>query len=199
MNLRWVAGAVAIPMLVAACGGGGESGADALGDAIGEEIWKASEEDIASGADVPFQFTESDANCLGHAFVDAFGYDELVEAGLSADAVRDDVTGVEEVFDLVGGDQAETAEKIFTGMDDCIDLTEAMAAAGAAEMGISEASATCLFGGLMDASAFRDAMVAGMFTDAEPDFESDPAIIGEMFSLMNECLSDDELSQIVGG
>jgi hypothetical protein len=192
---RGLAALLVLGLLVSACGGNGD--ADELADAIGQGIWEQSQADMDQG-DMPFEFTESDADCFGEVFVDTVGYDTLVEAGVTVESLQDGSFDIEESSDLIS--EPETAEAILDGMDECIDLASSMAEIFSAEMGISEDSSLCLMEGLMSEDAFRASIVESMVGSGSGDpFEDDPEAVGAMFGLMGDCLSDEELAAVLGG
>lgn len=188
---------VAFGLLVVSCGGG-TSAEDELAQAIADQMWEESQADPEL-EDFPFEFERADADCLGHAFVDGIGYETLNDAGITADALQQE--GSLEPFDDFELD-AESGEVVFEAMEQCFDFAGAMAEAVATEMGIEEASAKCLFDGLLAEEAFRQMMVAGIVGDPEsledPFADPDPAFIGIIFELMTTCLTDEELAELVG-
>ncbi len=184
---------IGLSLIVAACGGSNAE-ADELAEAIGEKIWEESQGD----EDVPFEFERADADCMGHAFVDAIGYDTLTEAGVTAEAVRSGaVTDPFQDTDIPD----ESAGDVYDGISDCIDLAGALAEAMAPEMGVSLESAECFIEGLIELEAFRTSMVAAMLGDddsPDPFDNPDPTFVGVVFDLMNDCLTDEELARVIG-
>lgn len=191
---RGLVGLLAVGLLVSGCGG--NSDADELANAIGERIWVEVQPDVAQG-NLPFEFTESDANCLGGAVVDSIGYETLTEAGVTAESVREG--GIEDpASEFLSDPQAANA--FVDGMTQCVDIVGPMSEQLAAEMAVSEESARCIGEGLMDQPAFRDAIVAAIVGGGSSDpFGDDPDAVGAMFDLMSECLTDEELTSILGG
>lgn len=186
--------------MVTACGGGG--GEAELADAIGGAIWEEARPDIEQGT-APFDFSEPDADCIGGVFVDVIGYDTLVDAGVTVKAIEEQSETLDDLIDDedLNMDDPATASALFDGIDGCIDLAEAVASVISEETGISEESASCFIEGLLAEDAFRESFVQGFVggESADPFENPDPATVGIMFDLFNNCLTDEELAEFMGG
>ena len=189
-----------VALMVAACSGGGD--ADELADAIGEGLWAEAQADIEAST-LPFEFTEADADCLGEVMVDAIGFQTLVDAGVTVENLKDPDFQIDDEANTFLEDP-ETAEAIADGMTRCVDFGEAMSEMFSSEMGVSPQSAECLIDGLMEQEAFSSALnqaiVGGILGDetVDPFQDGDPEMLGAMFDLMNECLTDEEISNLMG-
>jgi hypothetical protein len=175
-------------LALACCGGGDE--ATELSDAIGESLWRQSQADPETETFLP-GFTEDDADCLGELTVDVIGYENLVEAGVTPESVRE--VGALSLPSV----PTEQEDTFIEGMVECFDFPAALTAAAASDMGISEESARCLIDGLMEDPAFRSSMKDAVFAASSGDPFSDPEAMGALFDLVGTCLTDEELNSLM--
>jgi hypothetical protein len=180
-------------LVAASCGdddGGSDlnSGEQKLADAIAAQML----EDDDSTGDMPM--TEADADCVAQGVVSEVGVDRLVEVGLSEDAIRsgtspEDVDLPDEVIDDFVG--------VFM---DCVDLAEIMVAGMTEDSEISDDSAECLAEGMLDDyEEFLTLAARSGITGEEFEPDDDPDLMAGIIILMSECLTPEELSEVVGG
>ncbi len=178
---------LAVGLLVAACGGGGEDAA-ALSDAIADSLMENAGDDTT--------FEREQAECFGDEVVDRMGVDRLVAVGLS-------VEDIENGADPGSVDLSDEDIDAMTGaITACIDFGQLVVDGLAAEIALSDESASCLVDGINEAD-FLGSFAETFFL--EDDIADDPAaaIEGEMmaalFSLLGDCLTADELGGFIGG
>jgi hypothetical protein len=124
---------------------------------------------LADGGDSPFG--EPEARCLAEGLVREMGLERLASLGITA-------ASVELFVDLTLG---------------CIDFRALLAEQFG---GLSPDSASCLADGISD-GFIRAATLAGITGD-EFAMEDNPELVGELFTLMAECLTPEELADLAG-
>ncbi len=186
---------VVLGLIAASCGGGGDE-ADELAEAFADQIM---EQVQADEDDAPLPIERSEADCLGRAVVNTIGYDAFADAGITAETVRaGDETNPFEELDL----DPEKGDALFAAMEGCVDFAAALAESQAADMDISVSSAECVIAGFLEIDAFRDAITAGIVgSEDSVDPFQDPSseLVGAMFDLLNDCLTDEELARMLEG
>jgi len=177
-------------LVLVACGGGdgdGGGGGDlnnddqAVSDAIFDQIMADTTPDNPFG--------ETEARCFSDGVARDFGVAELIDLGLSVEAIE---AGTEP------GDVPLTdaqADKMTNLMVDCVDFQALFVEEFTGE-GVSQESAECL------AAGFDDDLITTLakseLTGDSADPFSDPALGEDFFSLITDCLSFEELSQLGG-
>ncbi len=177
---------VALMLLVAACGGGGDAGLSeddqVLADAIAQEMLASSAATEGVGAE--------EAACFGNGIVSEMGAARLAAVGLGVDALAEGASP--DTADL----SADDIDKMSKVMVDCIDfravITEQMVASG-----VSEDGAKCI------AAGFDDELIAEMakasLEDPSGSSVTSDTVMAQVFSLMGECLSAEDLGNLGGG
>ena len=184
---------LAFSMVAAACGGdddgGGSdlsSGERALADAIADQLLDDPDDDLP--------MTRAQAQCISEGMVDDVGLDKLVEIGLSEEAVRagtgpDDV----DVPDEVVNDFVDV-------MMDCVDMAALMVAGMTEDGDVSEDSAKCLADGIVeDYEDFLEQAARSGITGEEFDVGEDARLMVGIMTLMADCFTDEEFTEIMGG
>ena len=197
MVRRFAIGA-AVALIVSACGGGdsgGSSEEQALINAMGDALWA----DMQDDGDLPEEINEESADCVAETVVETVGYEQLQDAGITAEALES--TSLEDLPDPTEDLSDARAAELADGTLDCINFEELIAQQFAADGSVSEESARCVASGLLDEGGFREAMVEGMIGgDAAFDAAAeDSTIAAAMFQTMADCLNPDELSALMGG
>ncbi len=180
-----IVGAV-VAMLAAGCGGDGGSNLNedeqVLADAIAEAMLA---EDTG---DMPFG--EEEASCFGDRIVEEMGVDGLVAVGLDAAALEAGTSPAD--VDLSDDD----IDKMSQVMVECVDfrgvLVESMTGSG-----VSEEGARCIADGISDDLIAE--MAASGLADPSGETVMTDALTEQMFSLMAECLTAEDLSNMGGG
>lgn len=174
---------IALGLIVAACGGGGED-ASALSGAIADAMM------VNAGDDTPFE--REQAECFGDEVVDAMGVERLVAVGLS---VEDIENGAEPgSVDLTDDD----IDKMTDAITSCIDFGRLVVDEMAADVEISDDSSQCLVDGINEADFLR-AFAESSFFDEDVPQDVTNEMNATLLGLISECLTVDELSSFIGG
>lgn len=174
-------------LLLASCGGGSDEdagagdGLDADAQAISDAIYDQILEDGIE--DSPFGPTE--ARCFSDGVARDFGVAELIELGLSADDIR---AGAEPGDVELSDSQADRMTDL---MVDCVDFRSLFVDEFTGE-GVSQESAECLADGFDD-ELIRTLAKSELVGDGA-DPLADPQIGESLIGLITNCLSFEELS-----
>lgn len=185
--MKLATGVLILAVLVAACGGGGDSDLSEEEQAFADLIAAQMVDDPDDVA------TEAEAQCYGEAVVADMGLDRLVAVGLDQAAIESG-TGPDDV-ELAD----EDVDALVDSMMECVDFgaffTASLVEGG--EGGVSEESAGCIADGISDES-IEAAARAGIEGD-ELDDSLEQAFLSEMLDLMSQCLTPEELQSVAGG
>jgi len=174
---------IALGLIIAACGGGGED-ASAISDAIADAMMEN------AGDDTPFE--REQAECFGDEVVDTMGAERLVAVGLSVEEIENGADPGS--VDLTDDDIDKMTDAITT----CIDFGRLVVDEMTAEIDLSEGSADCLADGINEADFLR-AFAESSFLDEEISSDVEGEMTGALFGLLGDCLTADELSGFIGG
>ena len=185
MRVLWIT--VILAVLLGACGGGdGDLSAEdqRLADAIAAQL---TEDD--DGPPV----RQAEAQCFGDRTVDKIGADRLDELGLGLAAVQAGTSPSD--VDLDDGD----VETMLDAFMDCVDFGQLFTDGLLEDAGgaVSEGSARCIAEGIDD--DFIRSAARGGITGDESSAEPDAEALSEIFGLMADCLSPEELQAVTGG
>jgi hypothetical protein len=139
---------------------------------------------LADGGDSPFG--EPEARCLAEGLVREMGLERLASLGITAASVE----SPDDFLDTAPQEDVELFVDLTLG---CIDFRALLAEQFG---GLSPDSASCLADGISD-GFIRAATLAGITGD-EFAMEDNPELVGELFTLMAECLTPEELADLAG-
>lgn len=179
--LVWLA---AVALVAAACGGGGGSlGTDeqAISDAIFGQIM--------ADATTDNPFGEPEARCFSDGIAQDFDSAELAELGLTVESIN---AGTEPGDVPLSESQAD---KMTVLMTDCVDF-RALFVDEFTQGGVSEESAGCMADGFDD--EFIQSLAKAQLIGDGSDPTQDPAQAEKIFSLITDCLTFEELSNLNG-
>ncbi len=194
MIRRMAALVMALVLVVAACGDddGGSAPTDGVGlDGAEQAIAGAIAAGMMGSGDPSDPFAQPEAaQCISEGVVGYLGVERLAEIGITS-ATDDALEAFEVLADDEIGDIADLALE-------CIDLEEELASQLAAD-GLSRESALCMGRAFAETDLFRQAFIAGFTGDDSYDPSEDPEFLTTMIGAATECLTDEELSLIMGG
>ena len=177
---------LALGLVVAACGGGGGDDAAAISDAIADAMMDN------AGEETPFE--REQAECFGDEVVDRMGVERLVAVGLSVEEIE---AGADPgSVDLTD----EDIDNMTGAISECIDFGRLVVDEMAAEIAISDESATCLADGINEADilgAMAESFILGDSEEIPADVEAEMTSV--LFGLLGDCLTADEISGFIGG
>lgn len=191
MSKRILVSMVALMLVVAACGdddaasGGLTDTEQALASVIAEGMMDGAEPDSGDPFADPVAVT-----CFAEGIVKDLGISRLAEVGLTSESDSPEAAFAQ----LSEAEVNAVTDRAFG----CIDMESVVAAQFAVD-GISEDSATCMARELGDTDFYRSAFIAGMTGDETYDPGADPQFLSTMITVATECLTDEELSLIMGG
>lgn len=191
MSKRILVSLVALVLVVAACGdddtasGGLTDAEQALASIIVDGMVGDEELD----PDDPFADPVA-VSCFAEGLVRDLGVARLAEVGLTADSDSPEAAFAQ----LTEAEVEDLADRAFA----CIDIESAVAEQFAVD-GISEDSAQCMARELGKTDFYRATFIAGMTGNEEYDPSVDPEFLTTMLTVATECLTDAELSLIMGG
>jgi hypothetical protein len=182
---------IALVLVLAACGDD-DAGTDttagdttattsAGGGDVVDELTREILSDSSTGSD---GFTEEQAACFAVGLVDEFGAEVMVDALQM------------EFEEFMAAASLEDRMTVVDTMLDCVDFGAVMVAELDGE--ISAESANCIGDAFGNSEAFRNAL-ANSFDGSATDPFDDPALMEDILPAMFECLTEEELTAIMGG
>jgi len=164
---------------LAACGGDDDSSesselAAPLIDALAVEF----------AADAEMALTSTEAECFATRFVNAIGAEELIAAGLTADAL--DLSDDEMLADMnLNDDQANgLADALLDG--ECFSSADFLLGDPEISESMTADQATCMSEAFTASESVREVMVAS-FLGEEVDDATGMAMFGELMMIMGNC------------
>lgn len=179
--------AAVLVLAATACGDGGSGGGSldsdqqALSDAIFNQIM--------ADDTVDNPFGEPEARCFSDGVARDFGIAELADLGLTVENIE---SGTEPGDVPLSDEQADKMTALMTG---CVDF-RTLFIDEFTRGGVSEESAGCLADGFDE--DFIRALAKAQLTGQGGDPTQDPEQAEKIFSLITECLTFEELSNLGG-
>jgi hypothetical protein len=166
---------------LAACGGDDDSsGSSSESSELAAPLIDA----LAVEFDAEMGLTSTEAECFATRFVDAIGAEELIAAGLTADAL--DLSDDEMLADMsLNDDQANgLADLLLDG--ECISAVDMLLGDPDMSEGMTAEQATCMSEAFTASESVREVMVAS-FLGEEVDDATGMAMFGELMMIMGNC------------
>lgn len=174
---------LALAIVAAACadesdetGGGSEASAEERQEYV-DAIVAISESDDEA-------FTVEHRTCVAESFVDGFGVDEIVAAGVTPDDIRDDPDDGPGELGLEFSD--EQAASFYDRLTGCMDVRALIMEAFGGD-DLSQESVDCLDENLSD-DLIERFLIMG-FTQGDPGFEETPELEDELEDAVGGCLN----------
>ena len=174
---------LALGLVAAACGGGGED-PSAISEAIADAMMEN------AGEETPIE--REQAECFGDDVVETMGVERLVAVGLSVEDIENGADpGSVDLSD-------DDIDKMVDAITECLDFGRLVVDEMAAEIELSADSADCLVDGINEADFIR-AIAESSFFDEELPTEIDTDMSATLFGLLGDCLTVEELSGVLEG
>ncbi|MCJ7726021.1 MAG: hypothetical protein MUP76_06490, partial [Acidimicrobiia bacterium] len=185
---------VVLALVAVACGGGSSLSPEDEG--LVDEVMAAMDISPPEGFP-PELFGDTEARCWAEAMLTAVGADGLRAVGFGADGFSDKEgadAALNGVFDLLTD---ETAGEYLEMAMECVDFA-VFVAEDMIDGGLSHDAAYCIADKIVASDSFFEATIASM-QDAEPSEEAQAELTALTFQTMTECLSPEELAELMGG
>ena len=168
---------------LAACGGDDDSsGSSSESSELAAPLIDALAVEFAADAEMGLDATE--AECFATRFVNAIGAEELIAAGLTADAL--DLSDDEMLADMnLNDDQANgLADALLDG--ECFSSADFLLGDPEISESMTDDQATCMSEAFTASESVREVMVAS-FLGEEVDDATGMAMFGELMMIMGNC------------